>query len=64
VARGRYCSFAARLVRTVGEGVYCQIVRYGTDQYIEKMASDQERYEGRLQNRVYKLRTHRHGGGR
>jgi hypothetical protein len=44
------------------EGVYCQIVRYGTDQYIEKMASDQERYEGRLQNRVYKLRTHRHGG--
>jgi hypothetical protein len=41
------------------KGVYCQIIRYGTDQYIEKMASDQERYEGRLQNRVYKLKSRR-----
>ena len=45
------------------EGVYCQIVRYGTDLYIERMASDQERYEGRLQNRVYKLATERNANG-
>jgi len=27
---------------------YCLLVRYGTDSYIEKLASDEERYEGRL----------------
>jgi hypothetical protein len=37
------------------EGVYCQVVRYGTDQYIEKMASEQEKFEGRLQNKVIRL---------
>jgi hypothetical protein len=41
------------------DGVYCHIIRYGTDQYLEKMASDQERYEGRLRNKVYKLKTRR-----
>jgi hypothetical protein len=45
------------------EGVYCQIVRYGTDLYIEKMASDQEKYEGRLQNKVRRLRTRRDRNG-
>lgn len=45
------------------EGVYCQIVRFGTDLYIEKMASDQERYEGRLQNKVQRLRTTRNRDG-
>jgi hypothetical protein len=45
-------------------GIYCQIVRFGTDLYIEKMASDQERYEGRLQNKVRKLATHRTADGR
>lgn len=37
------------------EGVYCQVVRYGTDQYIGKMASDQEKFEGRLQNKVLRM---------
>jgi len=46
-------------VPTSIEGVYCHIIRYGTDLYIEKMASDQERYEGRLRNKVYKLKTRR-----
>ncbi len=32
--------------------ICCLIVRYGTDLYFEKLASDQERYEGRLQNRI------------
>ena len=32
--------------------IYCLLVRYGTDLYFEKLASDQERYEGRLQNRL------------
>jgi hypothetical protein len=27
---------------------YCLLVRYGTDSYIERLASDEERYEGRL----------------
>jgi hypothetical protein len=27
---------------------YCLLVRYGTDSYIEKLASDEERHEGRL----------------
>lgn len=30
----------------------CLLVRYGTDQYIEHMASDAERYAGRLRNEV------------
>lgn len=30
----------------------CLLVRYGTDPYIERMASDQEKYEGRLRNRI------------
>jgi hypothetical protein len=32
--------------------LYCLVVRFGTDDYIERIASDQERYEGRLQNHV------------
>ena len=31
-------------------GFYCLIVRYGTDQYVSTLASDQEKYEGRLKN--------------
>ncbi|MDP3833675.1 MAG: hypothetical protein Q8Q82_06910 [Hydrogenophaga sp.] len=30
----------------------CLIVRYGTDQYIERIASDSEKYTGRLRNTV------------
>jgi len=44
-------------------GVYCQVVRFGTDLYIEKMASDQERYEGRLQSKVFQLDTRRNADG-
>ena len=29
-------------------GFYCLFVRYGSDDYLMKMASDEERYEGRL----------------
>jgi|GEM_PF-3671970 len=32
--------------------IYCLVVRFGTDEYLRDMASDQERYEGRLRNRV------------
>jgi len=35
----------------------CLLVRYGTDLYFEKLASDQEKYEGRLQNRVLRNRS-------
>ena len=41
-----------------GEGDYrlfCLLVRHGRDEYLEKMASDQERYEGRLLNRVIRI---------
>lgn len=30
----------------------CLVVRYGTDNYIERLASDREKYDGRLQNRA------------
>ncbi len=30
---------------------YCLIIRYGTDNYIQHMASDRERHDGKLQNR-------------
>jgi hypothetical protein len=32
--------------------VACLLVRYGTDQYVGRLASDQEKYEGRLKNKV------------
>jgi hypothetical protein len=35
--------------------VFCLIVRYGSDQYIEHMASDREKYDGRLLNEVVKV---------
>lgn len=34
------------------KAIKCQIVRYGTDSYISKMASDREKFDGRLRNRV------------
>ncbi len=42
-----------KTTRSLAEvAVYCQIVRFGTDDYIQKMATTQERFEGRLQNKV------------
>lgn len=35
----------------------CLVVRYGTDAYVERLASDQEKYEGRLRNRILKNRV-------
>jgi hypothetical protein len=31
---------------------YCLVIRYGTDNYIRDMANDQEKYDGRLQNKI------------
>jgi hypothetical protein len=42
----------------------CLIVRYGTDPYIERLASDQEKFEGRLQNREIACSTSRTNDGR
>src|SRR5215813_6378962 len=36
-------------------GFYCLVVRYGTDQYVSSLASDQEKYEGRLKNEKRKI---------
>jgi len=36
---------------------HCLIVRYGTDQYIEKMASEIDRQNGQLQNRIIDIKT-------
>jgi len=33
-------------------GFHCLVVRYGTDEYISKMANDTERYEGRQQLKI------------
>jgi hypothetical protein len=35
----------------------CLVIRYGTDQYIEKMASDIDRQNGQLQNKVIDIKT-------
>ncbi len=34
---------------------FCLIIRYGTDSYIQHMASDRERQDGKLQNRKIKV---------
>ena len=44
-------------IRTHSDGFYCLLVHYGTDQYIGALASDQEKYEGRLKNRILKIET-------
>lgn len=41
----------------------CLIIRYGTDQYIEHLASDRERQDGRLQNRVIQVPIQAHSDG-
>jgi hypothetical protein len=50
-------------VRTISSGFYCLLVHYGTDQYIGTLASDQEKYEGRLKNRILKIETELDGAG-
>jgi len=40
---------------------YCLLIRYGTDSYIRFMASDTEKYDGRLQNRVIPISVSRQG---
>jgi hypothetical protein len=44
VSREEYNNFTNDI-----SGFYCLIVRYGTDEYLSKLASDQERFEGRQQ---------------
>jgi hypothetical protein len=39
--------------------IFCLIVRYGSDQYIEHMASDREKYDGRLINKAVKVQVER-----
>jgi hypothetical protein len=34
------------------EGFSCMHVRFGSDQYLSSLASDQEKYEGRLRNKI------------
>lgn len=50
-------------IRTISCGFYCHLVRYGTDQYIGALASDQEKYEGRLKNKILKIETELDGAG-
>jgi hypothetical protein len=41
----------------------CLIVRFGTDSYIRDMASEREKYDGRLQNRAIRIGVRRHKDG-
>lgn len=41
----------------------CLIIRYGTDLYVERLASDREREDGRLQNRVFDIPIVVHADG-
>jgi hypothetical protein len=38
-------------------GFYCLFVRYGSDDYLMKMASDEERYEGRLRLKLIPIKV-------
>jgi hypothetical protein len=38
-------------------GFYCLVVRYGTDNYLSTLASDQEKFEGRLKNKIIRIET-------
>ncbi len=38
-----------------GARLYCLVVRFGTDDYLASMASEQERHQGRLINRVVEI---------
>lgn len=38
-------------------GFYCLLVRYGTDEYLTKMASEQERFEGRQRLKLVPIRV-------
>jgi len=52
IDKDRYADF-----NTLCYGINCLIIRYGTDQYISTLASDQEKYEGRLQNRLIPIKV-------
>ena len=49
----------AQIPATLKEKIsfHCLIVRYGTDQYIEKMASEIDRQNGQLQNRILNVKS-------
>ncbi len=42
---------------------YYLLIRYGTDQYIRDMASDEERWIGRLRNEIYALKAEEGSSG-
>jgi hypothetical protein len=44
-------------LKRVISGFYCLIVRYGTDQYLQHLASDEERHEGRLRLKVIPIQV-------
>jgi hypothetical protein len=44
-------------IRDAIEGFSCLHVRYGTDQYLSMLASEQEKYEGRLRNNVLPIKV-------
>lgn len=38
-------------------GFGCLLIRYGSDDYLKALASDQEKYEGRLKNKILPIET-------
>jgi hypothetical protein len=50
ITRVDYENFAREV-----SGFYCLLVRHGTDDYISRMANDQERFEGRQQLKVHQV---------
>jgi hypothetical protein len=47
LTRERYVQIKSHI-----DGFSCMHVRFGSDQYLSSLASDQEKYEGRLRNKV------------
>lgn len=44
------------------KSMQCLVVRYGNDRYLTSVASARDRWEGRLQNKIIRIRERREGG--
>lgn len=62
--RTRKDTFSLRSVQNVPEEITSLkyiLVKYGNDQYISSLASDSEKFQGRLRNEIYDVSTNMHG---
>jgi hypothetical protein len=46
-----------------GIDFYCLLIRYGTDSYLKGLASEQDKFDGRLQNKILPIEVKKTGQG-